>query len=101
MYHKFSPPPYSYIAEVNLNNGPWSPPPDVVVCEVRCKSAGTVAMRTRTMAAKNKSSKRRRYNEYDIDRIDVATIYPDGTSTNLYKNQLTVAGHYISDLSGA
>ena len=96
MNHKFTPPPYSYIHVIDLTRGNWNKPSDVVICEVRCKSAGTVLMQTR-----NGRTAKRFYNNYDIDRIDVQIIFQGTTSENLYKNKITVAGHYISELSGA
>ena len=101
MKHKFTPPPYNYIHEVDLTNGDYIKPNDVVICEIRCKSEGTVNMTTRKMAEKNKPAQKRRYSDYDIDRIDLHKIFQNGTSPALNKNQLTVAGHYIEDLSGA
>lgn len=93
--NKFTPPPYTYIHNIDLRNGDWTKPVNVVICEIRTKTGGTIKFTTR----QNKTGKGF-YDDYDIDRIDILTIHRDTTSDTLRYNQITVRGHYLRDLTG-
>ena len=91
--HKKFTPPWNYQNNIDLTNGDWVCPRDVVIGEMRVKNSGTV----RTLTRRGRSAKSYCDN-YDIFRIDISRVQQANTSPTLYKGNITVYGHYIIDV---
>ena len=90
----FLPPPYTYVANIDVSQGNWTRPSNVIVCEIRCVSDEidlVFRLRVNTQTENRVILKGLGEN---IWRLMIDRIHQHGTDIAVRNNCIEVYGYY-------
>lgn len=94
----FLPPPFTWMHRVDLTRGNYNVPNNVIVCEVRCMTEGSIRVRLVRADGSDGVDETLQGDNYDIWRLRINRVYQFNTDRSIRDRRITLFGFYRSEI---